>query len=283
MSDLVTAFTDIDRFAALYPEVPGVVSHTLADHSLFTFDALADLATRLDPASVEYNRGDLPTGVDPASIPGNGLSIGDTIRGIETNGSWMVLKFVERDPAYSALLNATLDELLPVVRPHTGAMHQLEAFIFLSSPNSVTPLHFDPEHNILLQLRGAKTMTIFPQTDTEIAPGDAHERFYQGLAHRNLPWRDDYAPRGKAFTLSPGDGMFVPVMAPHWVKNGPGVSVSFSVTWRSDWTYAVADAHALNAVLRRRGLSPAFPGRYPAQNRAKSLAWRAMRRLGIRP
>ena len=279
----MTAFPNLVAFGALYPETPGVVRHTLADHAMFTLDALAALAERLDPATVEYNSGDLPTGIDPDSIPSNGLSIADTIRGIETNGSWMVLKFVERDPTYAALLKATLDELLPVVTPRTGAMHQLEAFIFLSSPNSVTPLHFDPEHNILLQLRGEKTMTVFPQTDEQIAPGDAHERFYQGLAHRNLPWRNDYAARGTAFTLHPGDGMFVPVMAPHWVQNGPGVSISFSVTWRSDWTYAVADAHALNAVLRKTGLNPAQPGRYPDQNRAKALAWRAMRRLGVRP
>ena len=279
----MTAFPDLGRFDALYPEVPGIVQHTLADHPMFGLDALAELAARLDPATVEYNRGDLPTGVDPDAIPGNGLSIADTIRGIEANGSWMVLKFVERDPAYGALLKATLDELLPVVTPRTGAMHQLEAFIFLSSPNSVTPLHFDPEHNILLQLLGRKTMTVFPQTDEEIAPGDAHERFYQGFAHRNLPWRDDYAPRGTPFALNPGDGMYVPVMAPHWVQNGPGVSISFSVTWRSDWTYAVADAHALNAMLRKTGLNPARPARYPEQNRAKALAWRAMRRVGVRP
>lgn len=279
----MTAFPDLDRFSALYPEVPGIVCHNLADHPMFSLDALAQLAARLDPATVEYNRGDLPTGVDPDAIPDNGLSIAETIRDIESNGSWMVLKFVERDPAYGALLKATLDELLPVVTPRTGAMHQLEAFIFLSSPNSVTPLHFDPEHNILLQLRGSKTMAIFPQTDSEIAPGTAHERFYQGLAHRNLPWSDDYATRGRAFTLKPGDGMFVPVMAPHWVKNGDAVSISFSVTWRSDWTYAVADAHAMNAVLRKTGLNPAFPGRYPAQNRTKALAWRALRRMGVRP
>ena len=278
----MTAFPDLDSFAALYPEAPGIVRHGLANHPMFELDALAALASELDPANVEYNRGDLPTGVDPDAIPGNGLSIAETIRGIEANGSWMVLKFVDRNPAYRALLEATLAELLPVVTPHTGAMHQLEAFIFVSSPNSVTPLHFDPEHNILMQLRGTKTMTVFAQTDEEIAPSDAHERFYQGLAHRNLPWRDDYAPRGSSFELHPGDGIYVPVMAPHWVQNGPGVSISFSVTWRSDWTYAVADAHALNGVLRKTGLNPARPGRYPEQNRAKALAWRAMRRIGVR-
>ena len=37
-----------------------------------------------------------------------------------------------------------------------------QGFIFVSSPNSVTPYHFDPEHNILLQIRGSKVMTQFP-------------------------------------------------------------------------------------------------------------------------
>ena len=54
---------------------------------MFELDALADLAGRLDPRTVEYNRGDLPTGLDPDAIPANRLSIAETIRGIENNGS----------------------------------------------------------------------------------------------------------------------------------------------------------------------------------------------------
>ena len=278
----MTAFPNPEAFAALYPETPGLIRHNLADHPLVTLPALIDLAGTLDPKHVEYNRGDLPTGIDPGDVPANGLSIADTIRGIEENGSWMVLKFVEQNPAYKALLQETLGELMPVIGPVTGAMHQLESFIFVSSPNSVTPLHFDPEHNILLQLRGTKTMTVFPATDAEIAPNELHERFQLGLASRNLPWDDAYAPRGTAFALAAGDGMHVPVMTPHWVKNGPEVSVSFSVTWRSEWSYRAADAHAFNAVLRKTGLNPARPGRYPAQNTAKAFAWRAVRKAGLR-
>jgi hypothetical protein len=276
----MTAFPDPASFAALYPETPGIVRHALADHPLFTLPALVDLAGTLDPKHVEYNRGDLPTGIDPGDVPANGLSIADTIRSIEENGSWMVLKFVERNPAYKALLEGALGELAPVIDPVTGAMHQLESFIFVSSPNSVTPLHFDPEHNILLQLRGTKTMTVFPATDAEIAPNELHEQFQLGLASRNLPWDDRYAARGTAFALAAGDGMHVPVMTPHWVKNGPEVSVSFSVTWRSEWSYRAADAHAFNAVMRKAGVTPARPGRYPVQNTAKAFAWRAMRKIG---
>jgi Cupin-like domain len=274
-----TAFPDTRAFTALYPEIPGKLRHNLADHPMFTLEALVALAGRIQTKDVEYNRGDLPRGIDFEDIPANGLSIADTIRGIEENGSWMVLKFVEQDAAYHDLLADTLAELDAETRAKTGAMLKREAFIFISSPNSVTPLHFDPEHNILLQLRGKKTMTIFPADDEEIASPLAHEQFYLGTGHRNLPWDDRYAPRGQRFDLSAGDGIYVPLMAPHWVQNGPDVSVSFSITWRSAHSYAEAEARGMNAILRRTGLNPETPKRYPARNLAKSTAFRAVRKV----
>ncbi len=274
----MSVFPDLGRFAALYPETPGIVAHTLVDHPLFALDALIGLAGRMRAVDVEYNRGDLPLGVDPAASIGNGLSIADTIRGIKENGSWMVLKFVEQDPDYRRLLSDVLANLLPVVEPATGRMLKQEGFIFVSSPDSVTPFHFDPEHNILLQVRGTKTMTVFPADDEAIVPGIEHERFQHG-GHRNLPWRDDMATEGRAFALTAGEGIYVPVKAPHWVRNGASVSISFSVTWRSEWSYMEGDARGMNAMLRKVGLSPAAPRRYPARNLVKSVGYRAVRKL----
>jgi Cupin-like domain len=214
----MSAFPDIAGFEAIYPETPGKIRHSLSGHPMFTLDALIELAGRMRTKDVEYNRGDLPLGIDIDAVPTNGLSIADTIRGIEENGSWMVLKFVEQDAAYRELLETTLADLDPSIRARTGPMLKQEAFIFVSSPNSVTPLHFDPEHNILLQLRGTKSMTVFPADDEQIAPPLAHERLHSGEGHRNLVWDDGYAARGTKFDLAPGDGMHVPVMAPHWVQ-----------------------------------------------------------------
>lgn len=275
----MSAFADKEAFATLYPETPGLVAHTLTDHPMFTLEALVSLAGRMREQDVEYNRSDLPLGIDFAAVPGNGLSIVETIRGIEQNGSWMVLKFVEQDAAYRALLADTLSELDPIIRSRTGPMLKQEGFIFISSPNAVTPLHFDPEHNILLQLRGSKSMTVFPAADEEIAPAVAHERLHLGIGHRNLAWDNSYALRGKSFDLSAGNGIYVPLMAPHWVKNGPAVSISFSVTWRSAFSYAEADARGMNAMLRRIGFYPRPPKAYPARNRLKSLAFRLVRRI----
>jgi hypothetical protein len=265
----------IADFCAAYPEQPTRISHELVGHPFFTLDELAALAQRMRPEDVEYNRGDLPVGIDPAATPANGLSIADTIRSIEECGSWMVLKFVEQDPLYRALLDKTLAELEDAVRPATGSMLKKEAFIFISSPDAVTPFHFDPEHNILLQIRGSKTMTVFPPADEEIVSGELHEKFHMG-GHRNLPWREEFAAKGQAFELRPGEAIYVPVKAPHWVKNGPRPSVSFSITWRSEWSYHEESARGFNHILRRAGINPASPRRYPHQNQLKSVAYRAI-------
>ena len=265
-------------FADNYPEIPHKLAHALDDHALLTIEALAQLGEKLPPASVEYNKGDLPVGIDPSLVPANGLSIGDTIRHVETSGSWAVLKNIEQRPEYQALLLGLLAELKPHIEAKTGQMLRPQGYIFVSSPDAVTPYHFDPEHNILLQLRGQKVMTQFPAGHACYAPDQTHEGYHTG-GHRNLVWRDDLAEGGTEWPLSPGEALFVPVMAPHHVKNGPAVSISLSITWRSDWSFAEADARAFNGVLRRVGIQPKAPGRYPAQNKAKAYAWRTLRKL----
>jgi Cupin-like domain len=270
-----------DIFAANYPETPVRLFHELVDHPLLTLPALVELAARLDPVDVEYNEGNLPIGIAPEDIPSSKLSITETIRSIEENGSWMVLKFIEKDAAYKALLDETLAELREIVRPCTGEMLTLQGFVFVSATDAVTPFHFDPEHNILLQIRGSKVFTIFPQGDDAIVSPEAHEKFHLGEQSRNLEWSDKFAATGNPIVLKPGDAIHVPVKAPHWVKVTQGPSVSLSVTWRSEWSYKEADARALNRLMRNAGLSPATPRRWPEQNNVKSFALRALRRLGL--
>lgn len=267
-------------FAAAYPDRAAPLRHGLAGHELLTLEALAGLAERMPAASVEYNLGKLPLGVRAEDTPSNGLTLGETIRTIETNGSWAVLKNVERDADYGALLDRALAELAPLVEQETGPMLHREAFIFLSSPGSVTPFHMDPEHNILLQIRGQKVMAVFPAGDEELVPAVQSEAFHAG-GHRNLHWRDGFRERGMAVTLLPGDAIHVPVKAPHFVENGPAVSVSLSVTWRSERSVAEGELHSLNALLRRRGLPVGRIGARPEAQGARRIAYRIMRKLGV--
>jgi len=265
------------RFAAAYPENPAVLRHNLVDHPLLNLDALAGLAGQLPASSIEYNRGDLPIGVD-GKPSGTGIGIEDTIRHIASANSWAVLKNIEQDPAYKALLLSLLGELKPAIETKTGAMLRPQGFVFISSPDAVTPYHFDPEHNLLLQLTGSKTFTQFPAGDARYAPDTTHESYHSG-GPRELNWRDELATGGRAFALGPGEGLMVPVMAPHFVRNGPASSISLSITWRSDWSFAEADARCWNGLMRRAGLTPRAPARWPARNFGKASAFRTWRRL----
>jgi len=176
----------------------------------------------------------------------------------------MVLKNIEADGEYKRLLDEGLDEVAPYVQNRDGGMTEREGFIFLSAPGSMTPSHTDPEHNFLLQVRGAKQMNVgrFPDPETEqLALEDA-----LGGGHRNVQWE----PKDPVtFDLGPGDGVYVQPHAPHWVQNGPHVSVSLSITFATPASQRARRVHAINARLRRFGLSPAPPERRPRLDRAK--------------
>lgn len=279
LSQAVFAAPARAKFAAHYPEKAHILGHSLTSHPLLEIEALAQLAEALPLSSVEYNRGDLPIGVD--GKPGsNGLTIAETIRRVADAESWAVLKNIEQVPQYRDLLMGLLEEIRPEIEAATGAMLKPQGFIFVSSPNSMTPYHFDPEHNILLQIRGTKVMTQFPAGDTRFVPDEAHETYHTG-GPRELKWDDAMLAHGTEFPLAPGEALFVPVMAPHFVRNGPAPSVSLSITWRSEWSYRESDARTFNAILRERGLTPRAPGRFPQQNYAKAYAYRVMRKLGL--
>lgn len=268
----------LQHFAAFYPEQGHKLAHHLGAHPLLERDALAELAERLPSEKIEYNRGDVPVAAHADADISNGLTIADTIRNIDSANSWAVLKNIEQDAAYHSLLLDLLETIRPHIEATTGEMLTPQGFIFLSSPHAVTPYHFDPEHNILLQLQGSKTMVQFPAGDARFASGVHHEKYHHGDT-RNLPWSDDFAPHGANHVLHPGNAVYVPVMAPHFVQNGPAASLSLSITWRSEWSYEEAEAHGFNSILRRIGLMPAAPRRYPGRNRAKALGWKVLRRL----
>lgn len=277
----MTAFNpkSLEDFADRYPAAPATLRHDLAAHPLFAMDRLMALARALPADRIEYNAGDLPIGQDPDKTPMNGLSAAETLARIAENHSWLALKNIERDADYAGLLDACLGEIAQVAAKTTGAMHKREGFIFVSSPGAVTPFHMDPEHNILMQIRGSKTFRIFPAA-RHIISDEQHEAFHRPGAHRNLPYREEFDAAATAYKLFPGDALYAPVKAPHWVKAGPGVSVSLSITWRSAASDAEAMLRRANGWLRARGLTPPPPGAAPLRDRAAVFAARFAARLG---
>jgi hypothetical protein len=249
---------------------PFAITHNLVDHPLLTVERVAQLADALPEASVEHNIGDLPLVAGESAAQRAEAKPGEIVRKIDTYRTWMVLKNVEQDPAYRGLLDELLDEVAPLVGDAEGGMEGREAFIFISAPGSITPSHVDPEHNFLLQIRGTKAMNVGTFDDPQDEQREL-ERVYAG-GHRNIEQLPDSV---ECFDLAPGDGVYVRPDAPHFVQNGPDVSISLSITWRTAITRRTGRVHRLNKRLRTLKLVPAAPGQRPQVDRVKEVVARA--------
>jgi hypothetical protein len=269
---------DRDEFDAKFGLRPFRVRHHLVDHPLFALPRLLELARSLPPGQVEYNAGDLPVDQRPELTPRNGLSVEETIRRIAECKSWLVLKNVELDAEYRELLHRCLAQVEGLGHPAAAGIGRREGFVFVSSPGAVTPYHIDHEQNFLLQVRGSKCLRVFDGNDRTLLSEEELERFYSG-AHRNLVYREEHASRAEAFELAPGDGAHVPVTAPHWVQNGPEVSVSFSITIQTRGSERRGTVYQANHWLRGRGLRPTPVGRSVWRDFLKSTGLRVLRRL----
>ncbi len=264
-----------EQFQAAYSDKPLRIRHGLTNHPLLTIDALVDLAGRLPSKQIEYNRGDVNI-IEPEEtlIPRNGLTIEDTLLNIEDCGSWACFHNIEADPAYRKLVKQFTDDLAEIVHPITGKLLSPGGFIYVSSPNAVTPIHLDPEYNILFQIRGNKEVYIFPQNDELVAPPQALETYYNtGLGNMDV---DESIVEGRAecFPISAEQAVYIPLTAPHWVKTGPQVSISLSIIWRSESVDVQRRVYNANYYLRKMGFNPDHAGKHQILDKIKSFAWR---------
>jgi Cupin superfamily protein len=250
------------------------VKHRLTEHELLSVESVAKLADALPVEDVEHNKGDVPAVNATGEAEMVDATPGEIARNIETNGCWMVLKQIQKVPEYNALLDELLDELPASVVAREGGMVMREGFVFLSAPNSTTPAHTDHEHNFLLQIRGSKDMTVGHFDDPEAMQRHLEKIFSGG--HRNM----DRMPEDPTlYALQPGDGVYVPPVMPHWVKNGPAISVSLSITFRTEVSRRSEIVHGVNHRLRKLRISPRPPGESERRDRAKETFHRTARSL----
>ena len=195
---------------------------------------------------------------------------GDVIRNIEDANSWLTLLNIEADPAYADLMNTLLNQLEPGMIKRQGRMRNRVGFIFVSSPNSVTPAHFDIEHSLLMQASGSKTVS-FGRFESDADRRHEVERYWDG-SHGRI---ESLPPELASYSLTPGRGVYIPPVAPHWVHNGPATSVSVTLTYFTAATERENLIEAFNGHLRSLRLAPRPPGRSPSSDAAKVAVMRA--------
>jgi hypothetical protein len=134
-----------------------------------------------------------------------------------------------------------------------------EALILVSSPNRITPYHFDSEINWLVQVTGHKTFYVFPHDDRSLVTNDELEQYFVADQSSAI-YKQERQSDAVAYDLPAGRGVHIPVTAPHWVQNHDSVSVAISFNFELRSTDRLAKIHRLNHRLRGLGLQPTPPG-----------------------
>jgi hypothetical protein len=268
---------DPDVFAEAFGRAAMLVDHSLGDEPLLTLPAIVALAQEL-PATdefFEHHEGSvealLPGGSEAA--PRLLATPAELVQSIESNGCRMALRHIETVPRYRALMDRILDDVTPLIPRRDGRLRKRESFLFLNSASSRVPVHADPEHNFLLQVRGTKTFRVGVFHDrSRVVP--ELERQYRGGTSYFTAMPDEFID----FVLEPGTALYVPPEAPHMVDNGSDVSISLSVTFRTGVTERGVAAHQLNSRLRRLHVSPRPPGESIVSDTLKASVMRQAQR-----
>jgi len=249
------------------------VTHALSDHPLLQIDALVELGKRQQARNlVRTHSAEATAGTSFADAPNlhpNTKSAAATLAEIEKAGAWMSLLNVQADPVYRALIDEILDEVRPVVDRRDPGMCYRAGWIFVSSPNAVTPFHMDHEHNFILQIRGKKRLYVWDPFDRTVVSERAQELFHDAHSRELVVWSEAWRARARVFDLEPGLGGYMPSTAPHMVENGDGPSITISFTYYTDATRQRELIYRGNARLRRLGLDPAPVGASPGRDRVK--------------
>jgi hypothetical protein len=258
------------------------LTHQLTDHPLLDPGQLVELGKRLELVGrVRTHSNDVTAGTPfnhAPSIHPNKKSADETLRNINDAKAWMSLLNVQTDDVYRTLVDEVLDSVkqqLDVVDP---GMCYRGGWIFVTSPNTVTPFHMDFEHNFILQIRGKKRLYVWEPTDTEAVSEHAREMFHYKRSRDLITWREELRERAHVFDLEPGQGAFMPTTSPHMVENGNGPSITTSFTFYTDWTRKLANLYRARGRLRELGVAPPAIGSIPQLDTAIDAALSGLER-----
>ena len=263
-----------ERQVPFGPE-PFRIRNSLPGHPLFDPERIKRLLRTLPRERVEvravavseegsgaYRRGPMLPDVDPVAA----------FERLEDTPTWMLLHDTwKHDDDYARLLADYLEELGDVFPDLAGGAFDVGCWMFLSSGRSVVHFHADPDQSFLNQVRGSKTVFVYPSA---VLPETTVERLLWTYDQGAVTYDAAYEPRRfEPVHLTPGDGVFLPLYAPHRVVNDDGVCVSWNVGFNTRRSRRRRNTHLVNVELRRMGVRPSSPGLHPARDAVK----RAMR------
>jgi hypothetical protein len=260
-------------------EAPFKIRNSLAGHPLFEDGRLKRLLRTLPRDQVEirdvrllgsddgaYRRGELLKGADPV----------DTFERLAEKPAWMLLhESWIHDREYAELIAQYIRDLSETIAGVEGDISNLGCWLFLSSGKSVVHFHADPDHSFLNQIRGSKTVFVYP---ARILSELTVERLVYTGNQGVVTYKPEYeAAMFPSVPLAPAETIFLPLFAPHRVINDGDVSVSMNVGFHTRESRRRRNVHLFNLEMRSLGLRPAPFNQWPAIDSVKQRMHPAIR------
>lgn len=256
-----------------------MAEHNLHEDEMFSDAGIADLLDRYPRDCFNlYTMNDDPSNEGRVFRRG---SVGDLtgeeiLTAVNRGRLWLNLRAVnDHLPEYDDLCSrmfGELDDLVPGLKTH-----KRDCGFLISSPKARVFYHLDVPCVTLWQLRGNKTMHVYPTG----APYAQDEQI-EAIVLREIEEEIDYDPAfengATTFELTPGKMTNWPQTAPHRIDNGDCVNISLSCEFQTLPSLTKANAFYTNGILRRRfGLSPDIAKDGQAALMAKAAMARAIK------
>jgi hypothetical protein len=243
--------------------------HKLMGHPALSLENLARVIPALPKQQVMYSKGLLDTHADFETTfrkRPRDQTIEETIENIRNKDSYIMVSSPEVDSSFAPVYAQLLNDVNKLINKRGVGTHALEPklYLFIASPSSITPFHLDRYSTFLMQFRGSKEVSVFPQWDEKVVSAASRES-YVAYANTHLPWGEEKNRHASKFSFKPGDALHIPFVAGHHVKNGAedisiSMSIIFNTAQTAAWRKALVFNHASRKILSRIGMEPPSVG-----------------------
>lgn len=260
-----------------------VCGHKLMGHPALSLESLCRVLPRLPPGQVMYATRRLATEDNfEKTFKQRPLdrSVAETIETIRESDSYIMVNSPQVDESFADIYQDLIHDVQALMweRGVGDKAISPKLYLFIASPNSVTPFHIDRYSTFLMQFRGSRWVTVSDPWDERVVTSPDREN-YVSYVSTQLPWTPEKDGVSTRYWFEPGQALHIPFVAGHHVHNGPDdVSISMSIIFNTpqtvDWRDALNFNQRARKVLRRVGLGPGPVGVNPDRDATKAKLWR---------
>lgn len=179
----------------------------------------------------------------------------ETIR--NTNSSYIAIKNPELNESFKDIYSDINNDLAIMMKNLDIGDYPIEPmlWIFIASPNAITPFHIDRFSNFIMQIRGSKELAIYPPRNAAVVP-TAQTEAYIDWTGNSPTWRAETDHLATKYFFKPGEAAHIPFTSGHYVKNGgDDISITISVFFYTKKSLLWTKAMKLNNRLRKFGIN----------------------------